>query len=552
VAERVNLRSIWARLTLPVLLLVVLAAHGGAIRNGFLYDDYHLIAENPAVATHAWGLIWTSPDATSRDAQGRGFRPATLSSYVIDHVVGGGRPAVLHATQLALHLAVVGFVHLVTTALGLAPLWAAAAALLVGLHPIQTEAVQYLSGRSSVLSALGLLAAFWTYLRWRDQPTGRRAWRAASLGFLALAVFSKESAVVGLIWFVAYERLVAAATWAESARRLGLHAATAALSVAPAVLAVNQVVSGASVSTDTAVATGVLVLGRHLWEWIVLFRVEPVSPQPWVGWGQPGVWGAAVLIAVACLAGYAIRQRLPLVAWGIAAGGSALLPVMALPLITNVALFQPHRGYQAAVGLAVAVVALAAAVAQRVLAVVRSEAGRRLVRTTAWALGGALVVALMITDMRAGRAWRDEAGFWTAAVERYPSEAAYHQSLGAARLRAGDASGAVEAFTAAARLDPLLPRVDFNLGLGYATLGRYAEAMAAYQRAAERDPTDVKALANLGVLYERSGATDRAALAYRAALAVEPRLTAVSDRLARLDARSPADPERGASSTGEP
>jgi Flp pilus assembly protein TadD len=70
-------------------------------------------------------------------------------------------------------------------------------------------------------------------------------------------------------------------------------------------------------------------------------------------------------------------------------------------------------------------------------------------------------------------------------------------------------------------------------------------AVEAFERAAERDPTDVKALANLGVLYERSGATDHAARAYRAALAVEPQLTTVSDRLARLDARSPADPERG-------
>jgi hypothetical protein len=541
----VYLRSTRARFCLPVVLLAVLLTHGGATRNGFLYDDYHLIAENPAVVTHDWWLIWTSRDAASRDAQGRGFRPATLSSYAIDHAVGGGRPAIPHATQVALHLAVVGFTYLVTRALGFALSGATAAALLVGLHPIQTEAVHYLSARSSVLSALGLLVAFWTYLRWRNQPTGRRAWHAASLGFLALAVLSKESAVLGLIWFVAYERLVAAATWVQTARRLGLHATAAVLSVAPAFLAVNQTVSGSSISTDTATATGVLVLGRHLWEWIVLFGVEPVAPQPWVGWDRHGVWGAAVLLAMACVAGWAVRRRLPLVAWGIAAGGSALLPVMALPFITNVALFQTHRGYLAAVGLAVAVVALAAAAARRLLAAFRSDARRRLARTAAWALGGVLVVALMVADARAGRAWRDEVGFWASAVERYPSEAAYHQSLGAARQRAGDASGAVEAFTAAARLEPLLPRVDFNLGLGYTTLGRYAEAVEAYERAAERDPTDVKALANLGVLYERSGATDHAARAYRAALAVEPQLTTVSDRLARLDARSPADPERG-------
>jgi hypothetical protein len=422
----------------------------------------------------------------------------------------------------------------------------------MGLHPVQTEAVHYLSARSSVLGTLGLLAAFWTYLYWRDQPRSRLAWRAASLGFLALAVLSKESAVVGLVWFVAYERLVATASWADTARRLSPHLAAAVASLVPAIMVFRTAASGADVSTGTALATGVSVLGRHVWEWIAPMGVEPVTPQPWVGWSEPGVWGAAVLIAVAGASAYALRGRLPLVAWGVAGGLSALLPVLALPLITNVALFQPHRGYQAAAGLAVAVAAAAAAAERRLLALRRSASAQRSVRTTAWVLGTTAVVLLMITDARAGRVFRDEVGFWTRAVDRYPSEAAYHHSLGAARLRGGDASGAVEAFTAAARIEPLLGRVDFNLGLGYAKLGRYAEAMAAYERAIERDPADAKALANLGALYERSGAPDRAALVYRAALAVDPRLTAVRDRLARVDAHRSENQEPGTLSTEVP
>jgi Flp pilus assembly protein TadD len=539
------------RITLT-LLVPVLVAHGGAIRSGFLYDDYHLIVENPTVTGHAWGAVWSSAAASSRDTQGHGFRPVTLSSYVIDHAVGDGRPAVFHATQMALHAAVMGLVYLVTTALGLAPRWAAASALVVGLHPVQTEAVQYLSARSSVLSTLGLLVAFWSYLRWRDRPTASRLWQIVSLGFLSLAVLSKESAVVGLVWFVAYERLVATESWAHTARRLSLHAATAAASVVPAIMALRTAASGADISTEVAIATGVSVLGRHVWEWIAPLGIEPVWPQPWVGWSDAGVWGAAVLLAAAGALAYAVRGRLPLVAWGVVGGLSALLPVLALPLITNVALFQPHRGYQAAAALAVALAAVAAAVEQRVLAVARSTAAQRSVRTVAWALGAALVVMLIIADARAGRVWRDEVGFWTAAVDRYPSEAAYHQSLGVARLRAGDLSSAADALIIAAGLDPSLPRVDYNLGVVYTMTGEYERATAAYERATERDPSDVKALANLGGLYERNGAADRAALAYRAALAVEPGLTAVSERLARLEVGRSGGSGSGELSKGGP
>ncbi len=532
--EGVNVRSTWTYRAIPTVLLAVVLAYGGAIRNGFLYDDYHLIAENPGVITHAWGAIWTSTDAASRDLQGRGFRPATLSSYVIDHAVGGGRPMVYHATQVAFHAAVVWLVYVVATAMGLTPWWAAVSALLVGLHPIQTEAVHYLSARSSVLSTLALLIAFWAYLRWRDQPTTRRAWHWVSLGFLALAVLSKESAIVGLVWFAAYERLIAGATWLEAARRLSVHAAVAAVSVVPVILVLDAGTTGASVGTATALATGVSVVGKHLGAWIAPFAVSPVSPHRWVGWGPPAVWVAVVAIAMSAFAAYALRRRLPLVSWGLVCGGSSLLPVLALPLITDVALFQPHRGYPAAVGLAVATAALAQAGARGALAALPSDAGRRALRLAGWALAGTAVIAAIAVDARVGRLWTNEVRFWSDAVTRYPHEAAYQHSLGAARLRAGDTSGAQEALMTAARLDPLLPRLDFNLGVVYTKLGQYDEAIRAYERAVARDSTDVKALANLGVLFERTGDPDRAILAYDRALTIDPTLIPIQRNLSRL------------------
>jgi Tfp pilus assembly protein PilF len=84
-------------------------------------------------------------------------------------------------------------------------------------------------------------------------------------------------------------------------------------------------------------------------------------------------------------------------------------------------------------------------------------------------------------------------------------------------------------------------------------MGRYDQATAAYERAVEHDPSDVKALVNLGGLYERVGAADRAARAYRAALAAEPRLSAVRERLVRLEAADRSiDSGAGTSSPAEP
>lgn len=526
------------------LIAVVAVAHGAALRNGFLYDDYHLIVENPAVLSHAWAAVWTSTNAASRDAQGRGFRPATLSTFVIDHLLGDGRPAVYHATQLALHATAAWLVYRVATALGLAAVWAGAAALLVAVHPAQTEAVQYLSARSSVLSTVALLGSFLAYLRWRRGLKVGALGYAVSATLFALAVLSKEAAVVGVVWFAAYERLAGGTAWAEIGRRVALYVAVAAATVAVSAALLADLGSGATVSTDVAVATGLVAVGRHLATWFVPVSIAPVSPQPWIGWSDPAVWGAVGLLAIVSAAAAIFRGRRPVVTWGIVCGGSSLVPVMALPFVTNVALFQPHRGYQAAVGLAIGTAAVAAELAQRALAATRSDWGRRTIRIAGSVAGAAVAVTMVVGDARAGRAWRDEVGFWAEAVAQYPNEASYHHSLGAARLRAGDPSGAVEALTAAARLDPVLPRVDFNLGLAYTKLGQYQEAIAAYERAVALDPADVKSLANAGWLYERGGETGRAARFYRAALAVDPGLGAVRERLARLDGR----PEGGARS----
>lgn len=546
-----NVQARWTRgATLAGLLLAVLAAYAGAITNGFLYDDYHLIAENPAVFTHDWGAVWTSGDAASRDIAGRGFRPATLSSYLLDHAVGSGRPLVYHATQVGLHAMVVGLVYLVAAGVGFRLPWAAAAGLLMGLHPVQVEAVHYLSARSSILSTLWLLAAMWSYLRGRDRSDVRNRWLAASVACLALAVWSKESAVVGIVWFVAYERVVACATWGEVARRVWLHAAVGALSVLPAIVVLRGGGGGALVEAGTATATGVRAIGRHVWAMLVPMTLGPVSPQPWVGWAQPEVWASAALVLAVCAAGYAFRNRSPRFAWGVVCGVSGLLPVLALPFVTNVGLVQPHRGYQAMAGFALAIAACLEAVAERFRSLARSTAGRRALRNALLALAGACAVGLIAADVSAGRVWRDEVGFWTRAVEQYPDEAGYHQSLGAARLRAGDMPGALDALTRAATLDPALPRVSYNLGLVYAKLGRIDEAIAAYQRAVSSDASDVKALANLGWLFEKRGDRDRALASYRAALRVAPDLARVRARVVALDAAMSAH-EAGSSNGDE-
>ncbi len=88
-----------------------------------------------------------------------------------------------------------------------ATLPAFAGAALFAVHPIQSEAVAYMSGRSEVLSAVWFLAAL--LFGAGGNPFGsvpRLRFSAAACGFLALA--SKETALALPVVFLAYDWLL--------------------------------------------------------------------------------------------------------------------------------------------------------------------------------------------------------------------------------------------------------------------------------------------------------------------------------------------------------
>jgi hypothetical protein len=357
-------------------------------------------------------------------------------------------------------------------------------------------------------------------------------------------VLSKEVALTFVLWLVAYETLVMRAPPGAMARVVAPYAVLAtALWVGPRLLMGEAGMYRADVSLERGLATGAVVLARHVAAWFAPVGITPVSPQPWIiAWTDSvSVW-ALLVVGLVAVCAVGVRRTLPVVSIGLVCAISALLPVMVLPFLTDVAMFQPHRGYAASVGFALATVAVLTPLADRVARWAKRSGREGAVVAIAWALGVAVLGVVLWADARQGRAWRNEVGFWTDAVERYPAEGPFRHSLGAARFRAGDLPGALDAFTVALRLDPASPRVQYNLGLVYTKLGRIHEAVASYERAVERDPMDVKALANLGLLYERSGESEQALRAYRAALRVSPTLDRVRARADQLERGFPVAP----------
>lgn len=179
------------RSLLPGLLvaLAALLAMGPAARGRFIYDDQYYLVENPAVSGQA--SAWTTPLGSPQQAL---WRPLTVASFAWQWR-GPDDAGPLRAANVALHVAV----SLVLLALGRAllgsPAAAWVAALLFALHPVHAEAVAWVSGRAELLAALFVLAA------WRAHLAPGRGAAALSAVLLAMALLSKENALVAPLLF---------------------------------------------------------------------------------------------------------------------------------------------------------------------------------------------------------------------------------------------------------------------------------------------------------------------------------------------------------------
>ncbi len=189
-----------------LLTLSILLAYSNSFENTFQYDDSHVIERNPFIK--APGKI---PELFLDPQKGSGiynetssYRPLLMASFALNYSLGGLQVFGYHLGNLFLHLLCAGLVYFITLHffrlldgqedLSLRhQLTACFAALAFGLHPVQTESVTYISGRSSTLAAVFFLASFFLYLQYSLTPRTRDL--VGSSFAYACALLVKETAI---------------------------------------------------------------------------------------------------------------------------------------------------------------------------------------------------------------------------------------------------------------------------------------------------------------------------------------------------------------------
>jgi tetratricopeptide (TPR) repeat protein len=441
-----------ALLARPRLLLAaaVVLCYASSLWYPLQFDDFGAIVGDPASESLSGWLA----------ALGRTRRPLLKLSFV----VSGWAPGTwgFHLLNVAVHvlnawLVAALFSAAATRGPPAAGAPGSAGALVAGalfaVHPLHTEAVTYVSGRSASLVALLCLGALLLHAR------GLRAGRPlaslvlAPLLFLA-AILTKESAValpLGiLLWDLTVERppirtlvLHHAVWWGLlAAVLLGavLHDATfkllyAAIDARPLSARVTSQLEGIGYLVSRLVAVGRL------------------SIDPGLGARAPSAGlvalGLAATLSLGILgAAAAIRGRAPVVGFGALWFLLALLVPYAL--VPRADVLNERHAYLADVGLAL----LAGAALERGL------------RRAAWAWGPALALvlaALAAATIARSADYRTDVALWESTARTSPENARAHNNLGVAYARAGRLGEARTAFLRAVELEPAYPRARRNL-----------------------------------------------------------------------------------------
>jgi hypothetical protein len=446
--------------TAAILGAPVTIAYLNSLSGSFQFDDFNVIVHSPAV--HSLAAWWNDV--------GHGIRPLLKLTYAINWMIGADALG-FHVVNIAVHLAntflVFVFVRLVIQAYGEpvarhAPAAAIIAALLFGLHPAQTEAVSYVSGRSGSLMATFYLGGVTAYVAGALHERRLLIYGLSPL-LLCLALATKETAIsfplVLLLWEASR---VDRQAWQPAARRLSMHAIVL---LGAAAAFVRHPVYAQRVIPDLdpqAVYHGLLTQVDAVTYLVTrLVAVHPLNIDPDLSvissWSWSLALKAVVLLALIAFGAWALRRR-PWCGFGALWFFVQLLPTNSL--LPRLDLANDRQLYLASVG-----VFMAFGVEIELLRE-RSTRARTWVRPS---VAGLLVVFAALTS-----------------------------------LRNLDYATEIRLWEQTAQVSPRKPRVFNNLGFAYSAAGCLEQAAAAYREALRLNPDYAVARDNLASLLDRS------------------------------------------------
>ena len=529
------------RTLLGCLLLLTFLAYANSLANGFVYDDHTEIERNPYV--HSVKYVGTLLSTSVLAYQGKGgqeirnyYRPVTGLEFLLCFKLFGLFPPGFHLLSILMHCLIVGLVYAVSLELMGEQSFALLAAACFALHPIHTEAVDWLGAVSDLEVSIFYLTAFWLFLRLGREHGRREIWiQAAMLGSFAMATLSKEIAMTLPVAATVYEHFCRGdrgeSGWRKKlSRYAGFWAVGLMYLVARQLVLGGQVPAGlrANVGTFETVATGLALIGKY--------AAKLVWPAPLVAFypfhrtaSFLDSWvllGAATVTAVAAFFVYQWRRR-PVYVFALLWVFLTLAPVLNVHWMAAI-VFAERYLYLPSVGFSWLV---AGAILWSWRRAGDGMQGRR------WAIGMAAgIVALLFggETLARNRDWKDDGRVDRRTLDVYPEASFLRANVGMGVWQAGHHAEGMREWQTALAYQPDSPEALADVGFAMLEEKKYGEAIPLLQKSIAVNPQFSTPHVYLARVYMALGENAQAEAELKRAADIAPASALVRNALGRF------------------
>lgn len=540
----------------------VFLVYGSTLGHEFVtWDDMGLIKENPNVREMTFSTV--KQVFTSYDPEL--YIPLTFLSYQVDYTLGGGSPAPFHLTNIILHaLNALLVIWLLYLPLGNGII-AFGLGLLFALHPLNTEAVAWMSARKDTLSTFFFLIALIAYLLFDERKDARMY--VASLCAFLLGLLAKVMIVTLPVVLILLDLLRGKPI---TKRSLIEKAPFFALSVLFGIIALF---GKKEILVSSTLWQKILMAGKSTAFYLEKFFL-PSDLSVMYPYGKTITTFsvdfllplAITVLLIAAIVWFWKKKRAVSV-------GLAWFLLTLVPTFTNFAkggeiyVASDRYAYVPMIGLLIAIGAIASAwLAQ--------SGGVREYASKQRSLGTVTIFVLILFAWRSSvqaSTWQTSETLYKNVLRSYPAAQAAHNNLGmeylvqgkpddalkqfdlalairsdprtkvnraSALLRKGMTDAAMKEYEEVVRLAPDLPDGHYGIGNIHRSAGRLHEAVIGYKRALAADPTYTNALNNLGAVYIQLQEWDKAIATLQKSIELHPEFAASYYNLAGAYERS--------------
>ncbi len=568
-------------IVISIILVLTALIYSNTFSNSFHYDDERAILDNEAIKS------FVDYENLFKISSRIGSRPVLNLTFAVNYYLGGFNVFGYHLFNLIIHMAVCVLVYFVASKVflrtyihqqddkdleqyKLLPIFTS---FLFAVHPINTQAVNYISARSSSLCVLFIVISLWLFIKFLDLFAAVEGgedrvlksnlrffsfsllYLSTSLAAFLLALGTRKMAIIVPLLLICFDYYFYSRRFktGNNSNRLNKYDEEAKISWgflyrlkliiwrfrlyhipywAIIIIGAFKFLNSDNFNLYVPLHVNVLTACKVYIYYIKLLFV-PVGlsidhnfPLVTSFSDIPGITSICLVILLIVLAIFLFKNKrivsFSIVIYFIAPIATSSILIISYSSMTS--LISEHRIYASAIGFCMAISTVICIGSKYILKskLLSFETNRNKLYYIQIGIMCPVIILCCITTFYRNRDWKDEYTLWSKAVKHHPRSFKAQYNLGQLYTKNKDWDASISHYLKASELDFNDFQVHNNLGIAYKEKGDLALAIKEFNISTGLKENYSDARFNLAIALEEAGNVDQAVKEYKRSLELKP------------------------------